>query len=245
MLRGGALHGYAIARKIQLLSNDELQVEEGSLYPALQKLLIKGFVTAEWDVSDSGARGPGLSADASRQKTARNRAVGVQAYDVRHRKHHRHRVEERRHDPWRVGRRAWYVLNRRRFERELADEMAAHREMLGDPQRFGNALRIREEAREAWVARWLDEAWQDLRYAVRSLVRAPLFAASVILILAFGIGLNLAFFQLLNVMALRPPNVRSPETLVQFHRIAKNFQSNGVPYPATQFIKEHNGGFPP
>jgi predicted permease len=140
------------------------------------------------------------------------------------------------------GRRAWYLLNRGRRERELADEMAAHREMLGDPQRFGNALRIREEARDAWVARGLDEAWQDLRYAVRSLVRAPLFAASVILILAFGIGLNLAFFQLLNVMALRPPDVKSPETLVQFHRIAKNFQSNGVPYPATQFIKEHSGG---
>jgi DNA-binding PadR family transcriptional regulator len=51
-----ALHGYAIARKIQLLSNDELQVEEGSLYPALQKLLIKGFVKAEWDVSDSGRK---------------------------------------------------------------------------------------------------------------------------------------------------------------------------------------------
>lgn len=56
VLRGGALHGYAIARKIQLLSKDELQVEEGSLYPALQKLLIKGFVKAEWDVSDSGRK---------------------------------------------------------------------------------------------------------------------------------------------------------------------------------------------
>lgn len=56
VLRGGPLHGYAIARKIQLLSNDELQVEEGSLYPALQKLLIKGFVKAEWNVSDTGRK---------------------------------------------------------------------------------------------------------------------------------------------------------------------------------------------
>ena len=56
VLRGGPLHGYAIARKIQLLSKDELQVEEGSLYPALQKLLIKGFVKAEWDVSDTGRK---------------------------------------------------------------------------------------------------------------------------------------------------------------------------------------------
>jgi predicted permease len=138
------------------------------------------------------------------------------------------------------GRRIWYVLNRKRFERELADEMAAHREMLGEPQRFGNALRIREEARDAWVARWLDEAWQDLRHAARTLVRAPAFAITAVLILSFGIGLNLAFFQLFNVMALRPPDVTSPETLVQFHRFGKNFRSNGVPYPATQFIREHN-----
>ena len=56
VLRAGPLHGYGIARKIQLLSNDELQVEEGSLYPALQRLLIKGFVKAEWDVSDTGRK---------------------------------------------------------------------------------------------------------------------------------------------------------------------------------------------
>ncbi len=56
VLRAGPLHGYAIARKIQLLSRDELQVEEGSLYPALQKLLIKGFVRAEWTVSETGRK---------------------------------------------------------------------------------------------------------------------------------------------------------------------------------------------
>ena len=108
------------------------------------------------------------------------------------------------------GRRAWYCSIASRIERELAEEMAAHREMMGEPQRFGNALRIREDARDAWVARWLDEAWQDLRHAGRTLGRAPGFAVTVILILGFGIGLNLAFFQVLNVMALRPPDVKSP-----------------------------------
>jgi transcriptional regulator len=48
------LHGYAIARKIAQLSNDELSVEEGSLYPALQKLLLKGWVKATPTVSDTG-----------------------------------------------------------------------------------------------------------------------------------------------------------------------------------------------
>jgi len=48
------LHGYAIARRISLLSKNELSVEEGSLYPALQKLLLKGWVKAAPAVSDTG-----------------------------------------------------------------------------------------------------------------------------------------------------------------------------------------------
>jgi transcriptional regulator len=54
VLKTHALHGYAIAQRIHLLSAEELSVEEGSLYPALQKLLIKGWVKAEWRASESG-----------------------------------------------------------------------------------------------------------------------------------------------------------------------------------------------
>jgi PadR family transcriptional regulator, regulatory protein PadR len=46
--RFGAMHGYAIAKSIQQYSEDVLRVEEGSLYPALQRILKKGWVTAEW-----------------------------------------------------------------------------------------------------------------------------------------------------------------------------------------------------
>jgi transcriptional regulator len=48
------LHGYAIAQRIHQMSAEELRVEEGSLYPALQKLLIKGWVKAAWRESESG-----------------------------------------------------------------------------------------------------------------------------------------------------------------------------------------------
>jgi len=48
------LHGYAIAQRISELSSDELSVEEGSLYPALQKLLLKGWVQATPAISDTG-----------------------------------------------------------------------------------------------------------------------------------------------------------------------------------------------
>ena len=54
VLSAQPLHGYAIAQRIHQLSADELRVEEGALYPALQKLLIKGWVKAAWRQSESG-----------------------------------------------------------------------------------------------------------------------------------------------------------------------------------------------
>lgn len=54
VLASRPLHGYAIAQRISQLSSDELSVEEGSLYPALQKLLLKGWVRASAAVSDTG-----------------------------------------------------------------------------------------------------------------------------------------------------------------------------------------------
>jgi PadR family transcriptional regulator, regulatory protein PadR len=55
-LARGSAHGYAIARHIQQSSRDVLQVEEGSLYPALQRLLVKAWVTAEWGTSETNRR---------------------------------------------------------------------------------------------------------------------------------------------------------------------------------------------
>ena len=54
VLAAGPLHGYAIAQRIHALSHEELSVEEGSLYPALQKLLLKGWVKAAPAVSETG-----------------------------------------------------------------------------------------------------------------------------------------------------------------------------------------------
>ena len=48
LARNGVLHGFEIAESIQTISEDVLQVEEGSLYPALQRMLLKGWITDEW-----------------------------------------------------------------------------------------------------------------------------------------------------------------------------------------------------
>ncbi len=56
VLHSGPLHGYAIAQRIHTLSSDALRVEEGSLYPALQKILLKGWVTAAWGTSETNRK---------------------------------------------------------------------------------------------------------------------------------------------------------------------------------------------
>ena len=56
VLRTGPLHGYAVAQRIHALSSEVLKVEEGALYPALQKILLKGWATAEWGVSETNRK---------------------------------------------------------------------------------------------------------------------------------------------------------------------------------------------
>ncbi len=50
------MHGYAVAQHIQMVSADVLTIEEGSLYPALQRMLVKGWVSAEWKISANNRR---------------------------------------------------------------------------------------------------------------------------------------------------------------------------------------------
>ena len=138
------------------------------------------------------------------------------------------------------SRRIWYRVNRARIEQDLEAEMAAHREMMGDARRFGNTLKLREEARDAWGWGGVDRLGQDLRQGFRTLRHVPSFSLTALVILSAGIGLNLTFFHLLNVTALRPLAVKDPSTLVRLERRGKTFSSSGVPFPATQFIREHN-----
>ena len=55
-LSGGPLHGYAIAHRIRHWSRQELQIEDGSLYPALNRMLVKGWLKAEWGTSEHNRR---------------------------------------------------------------------------------------------------------------------------------------------------------------------------------------------
>jgi transcriptional regulator len=55
-LRAGPLHGYAIAKRIKDASEQELEIEDGSLYPALNRMLVKGWLVAEWGISENNRK---------------------------------------------------------------------------------------------------------------------------------------------------------------------------------------------
>jgi transcriptional regulator len=67
-LQAGAMHGWAISERIQQISEDVLQVNQGSLYPALHRLEHKGWIDAEWAVSELGRRAKYYTLTASGRK---------------------------------------------------------------------------------------------------------------------------------------------------------------------------------
>lgn len=68
LARLGPMHGYGIAAHIQQTSEDVLQVEEGSLYPALQRMMLKGWLSAEWGQSKNNRREAGVMTVIARLK---------------------------------------------------------------------------------------------------------------------------------------------------------------------------------
>ena len=111
-------------------------------------------------------------------------------------------------------------LGRRAAERDVDEELRLHADLEGERQRdggvpeeealraarrrLGNAPLIRERTRDVWGWRWLDDLGRDVRQAVRALARSPDFAATVVLVLALGIGANVAMFSVVYGMLIRP-----------------------------------------
>ncbi len=138
-------------------------------------------------------------------------------------------------------RRIRYLLNRRKFDAELESDMEFHREMALHAGRhnFGNMLKLREDAREAWGWTWLDRLGQDLRYGVRILARSPGFTLMAVMVLAIGIGVNVSAFSLFDMVALKLMPVRDPGSLVRLERRSPQNYTSEMPYPSLVFYQDH------
>jgi hypothetical protein len=121
------------------------------------------------------------------------------------------------------------IVMRRRLERDLDDELGFHLAMRQQKleqdgltateataaalRRLGNPTLLRETSRSLWNFAWVDALSRDLRYAVGTMARSPVFAIVAILTLAFGIGANTAIFSIVNGVLLRALPYQRPADL--------------------------------
>ena len=136
-------------------------------------------------------------------------------------------------------RRLGYLLRRGAREDELRREMEAHRAQMGEPSAFGNTLRLREEARDAWGWRWLDDLVHDTRFAWRTLRHSPGFALTAIVTLALGIGVNIGMFSFVNGVLLRPLYANADEVVkLDLDPTTPDGESRDFSYPNYRDIQE-------
>jgi predicted permease len=124
-------------------------------------------------------------------------------------------------------------------EREMQEELESLKAIAGRNE-LGNLTLVAEDARSAWRWNWLDTLWQDVRYSVRTLRKSPGFTITAVVVLSVGIGLNLTFFQALNVEFLKPLPIRDAKSLVHVTVPAGGNQLN---HAAMEWIDASNTVF--
>jgi predicted permease len=141
-------------------------------------------------------------------------------------------------------RRISYLWNRRRLEREMAEEMAYHRELMSSDRRtnFGDDLRLREDARDAWGWTWIDRLHQDLTYGTRVLRNSPGFTLTAMLVLVLGIGVPLSALRVV-LTDRRGSAAPDPDSLVQLTRRAPGAHITSLTYPELAFYAANAKSF--
>jgi predicted permease len=105
---------------------------------------------------------------------------------------------------------------------------------------FGGLDQVKEEYRDALGVRLLDDLWRDVRYAVRTLRRSPIFAATAVISIALGVGANTIVFSVVNALVLKPLPISDPARVVFVQRVGA-FVSHSFPF--YRDLRERNVSF--
>ena len=152
--------------------------------------------------------------------------------------------------PGELWRRLLFPFRWRQFDRDLEEEMRFHLDMKAREagpaaarKVFGNVARFQEQSREAWGWTAVEQLFQDLRYALRTMRGSPGFTAVVVLTLALGIGVNTAIFSFVDRLLLRPlPFPQSDRLATLYSRLPRSSSAySTLSYPAYVYYRDHNG----
>ncbi len=132
------------------------------------------------------------------------------------------------------------------MERGMSPEDARYAAL----RKFGNVTRIKEETREVWIAVWLEQLVQDIRFGLRTLLRSPGLTIAAVLAIALGIGVNVGIFSVLNGLALRLLPLPRAEQIVSVNQIlhgrfTRNVHNGGNQFSYAEYLdyREHNHVF--
>ncbi len=132
------------------------------------------------------------------------------------------------------------------MERGMSPEQARYAAL----RKFGNVTRIKEETREVWVAIWLEQLLQDVRFGIRTLWHSPGLTVAAVLAIALGIGVNVGIFSVLNGLALRLLPVPRAQQIVSVNQIlhgrfTRNIHNGGNLFSYAEYLdyRDHNHVF--
>ncbi len=237
ILELGPNHGWGISNRLQQISKDGLKTSQGSLYPALHRLEMRGEVTSEMTASENNRRARVYTITPTRSKAAQqgNRDLGnVCAVDA-----------ARAAGGTMISRLVATLrglLRRGQTDSEITEELRDHLEREIELHRsrglspeearrlalrdLGGLTQTIESTRDV-RAIWLDTVWRDVRYGVRMLRRSPRFTVTALTLLVLGIGSTTAIFSAAYAVLLHRLPYADSERLV----FVAEREGSGIAWP--------------